>query len=924
MTHCAARLSLLSLFASVSFACGADPNAGKPSAVVISEVMYHPVSEDAAEDNHEFIEIYNRSESAVDLTNWKLTGDVSFAFPEGANIAPQEYRVIAKNRAALSGIPGYMLNVSNHFGDYAGELDNGGGTVNLVDSSDRVADSLTYDDEFPWPIGADALGADDEWLGLLPTPISSAPHKHRGRSLERVSFEVGADEISNWVASPIDGATPGRANSASGTPPAIVVQKRITWSGSDLLIRAADTVKLGAIFSTLGPYSNPRLEYFIDDVQGSGEPLITLDMTLNGGVYEATLPPQPDNSIVRYRILADRGSGPEVISPRASDPFTFWAYFVTPPVSTTSAFYQVFIKKDDWNQMYDNVNFPTDDRRVAPGGSPQDRCQLRPTWDAKVPAVFISNGAVYDTFVRYQGSRWNRLNGVGFDPTKTTIDPLPDRPANRVLSWKIDFPDYAPFEGKRRKLVLNKMNQACPGLGDALAERLYGDPTIDVPVQKTRYTRFHVNGGYYHYMLDLEHIDEDLVKRYRMPGEKVGDLFKADGNAGPNNLEGPIGIADERVLQINPDCPGWSLDDRYAYTYQRMTNKWDNVSALRAMIETLNALRMTALSTGDWGPMRSFFMDNFEYPKLLDYMTLRNWSEPWDDTIHNHFLYRRDSTKKWLMIPQDKDLEFSEFFGWQTGRSFFIGEQGDPDNRNGLWNVLKDSFIRTFRAELVQRIRELDATGVLSPTNYQARVDQAASTFNNMDYDASPAAANVCNFNTELARLRAFGDCRHQDVIDMADAAACTQATCGLTGSYYQTAAGDTSRNFATATLRLTRNDPKLAFDWLGGSPGNGVPVDNFQVRWTGRVVPRYTEQYTFCTFTDDGARLMVNGATLVDRWMDQNPTEYCGTINLTANMPVTVTMEYYASTGNAQARLMWSSASQCKQQIPPTRLRPM
>lgn len=424
-------------------------------------------------------------------------------------------------------------------------------------------------------------------------------------------------------------------------------------------------------------------------------------------------------------------------------------------------------------------------------------------------------------------------------------------------------------------------------------------------------------------MLDLEHIDEDMIKRYRLPGEKVGDLYKADGNAGPTNLEGPYDIADESVLKKNPDCPGWSIDDRYAHTYQRMTNKWDNVSALRKLIEDMNAVRSASLASGDWAPMRSFFMDNFDFAKLLDYIVIRNWAEPWDDQIHNHFLYRRDSSKKWLLIPQDKDLEFSEFFGWQTGKSFFIGEQGDPDNRSGFWNYLKDAFIKAFRAEIVQRTIELDGSGVLSPTNYRARVDQAAATFNNMDYAASPAATNVCNFNNELGRLRAFGDCRHQDVVDLADATTCTPTTCGLTGAYYQTMAGDTSRNFATATLRLMRNDAKVNFEW-GGSPGNGVPADGFQVRWTGRVVPRYTEQYTFCTLTDDGARLFVNGATLVDRWMDQGATESCGTINLTANLPVTITMEYYDSTGGASARLLWSSNSQCKQPVPPKRLLPM
>jgi hypothetical protein len=263
-----------------------------------------------------------------------------------------------------------------------------------------------------------------------------------------------------------------------------------------------------------------------------------------------------------------------------------------------------------------------------------------------------------------------------------------------VLSWKVNFPDYATLEGKRKKLVLNKLNQGCPGLDDTLGERLYGDPSINIPVQRTKYARFHVNGGYYHYMLDLEHIDADMIKRYRAAGERVGDLFKGDGNAGPTNIEGPWGMSDESVLTTNPSCPNWTLDDRYAYTYERFTNTWDNVNALRSMIESVNSLRQAAVASGNLTPLRDYLMANFDYQKVLDYIAIRNWAEPWDEAFHNHFLYRRATDGKWLLIPQDKDMEFGEFFGWGTGKSFYIGEEGNVDNRGGSWNRIKDAFIK--------------------------------------------------------------------------------------------------------------------------------------------------------------------------------------------------------------------------------------
>lgn len=896
-----------------------QPGAAK---VVISEIMYHPIAEDGPDELHEFLEIYNRTGETVDLTGWLLTGDILYAFPDGTTLAPHAYRVIAKDRAALAALPAYRLDPGALLGDYAGSLPNGGGTVILADATNTAVEVVKYNDKFPWPYAPDALGADDEWLALLPTPLSALPHKHLGHSLERVNFDVPASEVSNWVPSPLDGASPGRPNSQRGAPPTIVQMRLVTGSGADPAIHAEDAVTIGVVFSTLGELSAPRLQYFVDDVQVIDEEVTTVPLELaDSSVYEAHLPPQPANSIVRYRIVGHRGNGPEVLSPRATDPFGWWAYFVSPQVNTQAPIYHLFIQKDNWNQLFDNVNYGTDDRRVAPGGSAPNRCQLRDSWDAEVPAVFVYDGVVYDTFVRYEGSRWNRTNGIPLDPTRTTISPAPDRPLNRVLSWKINFPNYAAFQGKRGKMNLNKLNQACPGLDDAVGQHLYGDPMVNVPVQRAQFARLHINGGYYHYMMDLEHIDADFMKRFRGPGEPVADLFKADGNGG--GVEGPWGVSDESVLTTNPDCPMWTLDQRYEHTYQRYTNDWDGVARLRAMIEGLNAVSAEATRTGDVSGMRAWLTAHFDVQKTLDYVAIRNWSEPWDDTVHNHYLVRRVIDDKWLVVPQDKDMEFGEQFGWLGGRSFFIGERGNIDGR-GRMNYIKDAFIRAFRKELLERLIELDATGPLGPARYQASMDLAAASFSQADYEASPAAASACNYPTELLRMRSYGGCRHQDVVDLRDARACTAATCGLLAQYYQTLAGDATRDFAKAALKLTRVDPNINFDWGSAAPDPALPADGFQVRWTGQVTPRYSEAYTFYASADDGVRVTVNGATLVSRWAVSGAAEVSGTISLVAGTPVPIVVEYFDASSGAAPRLWWSSASQCKQPVPTNRLLPM
>lgn len=141
-------------------------------------------------------------------------------------------------------------------------------------------------------------------------------------------------------------------------------------------------------------------------------------------------------------------------------------------------------------------------------------------------------------------------------------------------------------------------------------------------------------------------------------------------------------------------------------------------------------------------------------------------------------------------------------------------------------------------------------------------------------------------------------------------------AGAGLTGSYYD--------DVALAAPVFTRTDPAVDFDWGEGSPGPGVAPDTFSVRWVGEVQPRYSEPYTFYTTTDDGVRLWVNDQLLVDRWNDQDPTEWSGQITLTAGQRYAIRMEYYERSGAAVARLAWSSPSQAKQTVPQALLFPV
>ncbi|HWK88462.1 MAG TPA: PA14 domain-containing protein, partial [Longimicrobium sp.] len=128
-------------------------------------------------------------------------------------------------------------------------------------------------------------------------------------------------------------------------------------------------------------------------------------------------------------------------------------------------------------------------------------------------------------------------------------------------------------------------------------------------------------------------------------------------------------------------------------------------------------------------------------------------------------------------------------------------------------------------------------------------------------------------------------------------------------------------------TPLLERIDPTVDFDWGVGSPDPRVPVDNFSARWTGVVVPRVTEDFTFSCPADDGVRLWVDDTLVVDRWIvtavPAEGQEARGTIRLTAGRAHRLRLEFFEAGGAAVVRLRWSSPSTPLQVIPPSRLFP-
>src|SRR5882757_8634855 len=66
--------------------------------VVINEIMYHPSSENIAE---EYIELFNSGLTNVNLAGWQFTKGVQFTFPNVA-LVPGKYLVVAAEVATFT------------------------------------------------------------------------------------------------------------------------------------------------------------------------------------------------------------------------------------------------------------------------------------------------------------------------------------------------------------------------------------------------------------------------------------------------------------------------------------------------------------------------------------------------------------------------------------------------------------------------------------------------------------------------------------------------------------------------------------------------------------------------------------------------------------------------------------------------------
>jgi hypothetical protein len=316
--------------------------------VVINEIMYHPSSENSAE---EYVELHNNGTIAENVSGWKFTSGVSFTIPAETSIPPGGHLVVAANAPAFSA---KYSTVTNFVAGWTGQLSNSANRLTLVDATGNVRDEVRYADDGDW---ATRRRDDPPDFGHRGWHWFSQADG-LGKSLELIHSAFDNSTGQNWGDSTAVGGTPGVPNSIASADLAPTI---LEVQHFPLIPRSTDTVTIsakvidnapGALTVTLfrrndGVANFTSVPMFDDGAHD--------DALAGDGVFGAQITPRADGVIVEYYVTAqDPASNVRTWPKLAVDsdttvgPFCNALYQVDDAVySGAMPIYRMIMKEDD-------------------------------------------------------------------------------------------------------------------------------------------------------------------------------------------------------------------------------------------------------------------------------------------------------------------------------------------------------------------------------------------------------------------------------------------------------------------------------------------------------------------------------------------------------------------------------------------------
>lgn len=202
--------------------------AASPGDVVINEVAWAGSTDSA---NDEWIELYNRSNQSVDLTDWIIEDDGAPNYKLAGSISPHGYFLIEKNENAVSNITADQIVIGI-------SLANSGDSLVLKDPAGGVIDSLNSSGGI-WYSGNATTKA----------------------TMERINPDVKDDVAVNWATAKVGNGSKSSIGSAIiGTPRA--ANSNYAGSGPEIRFDSAEINVNGTATVNVGVYADNALDLY--------------------------------------------------------------------------------------------------------------------------------------------------------------------------------------------------------------------------------------------------------------------------------------------------------------------------------------------------------------------------------------------------------------------------------------------------------------------------------------------------------------------------------------------------------------------------------------------------------------------------------------------------------------------------------------
>ncbi|MEO7318517.1 MAG: CotH kinase family protein, partial [Chthoniobacteraceae bacterium] len=723
------------------------------AAVVINEIMFHPLGTPAENPAQEWIEIVNTSTTdTVNVSGWKLTKGVSFTIPTTPPtppLTPGAFLVIAADVTAFGlAHPGFTGTV---VGGWTGNLASGGEQIQLNDLLGVKMSDVTYADEGDWALrGRGVLSFSHKGWSWYNDADGG------GKTIELRNPALGNGSGQNWGVSTAPGGTPGAVNTLAVADVAPLIKD---VKHRPEIPKTTEPIVVSCDLENETAGATATLRWRVD---GAGT-FNTLPMsdTDGDGDVEATIPAQPTNlTVIEWYISATDGTLTRTwpAPARTSDPGVLPETFG----QVTNALVQV-----------DNAFVASTDFTVA-GAQPIYRLIMTNTERAELATIGSTNGqedseaTMNGTFISHDGTGIKMVYNAGF--RNRGLGSALGPPNNFHVGFRSDD----KWNG-RSSMAINCRFPHSQTLGNAIFQ------LVGIPPQEAAIVRVRVNG------VDLTVADaalkpERMYGRYarlegrgsewaqrHFPNDPDGNFYRLDDHdTGGSNPPGDLGSGEFRYEGTDPAA--------YSDTFFKETNKeLNDYSDLINLCKVVSASRTADTTAGD-GSVQPKILDA-DYPAavgvVLDVDEFYRFLAI-DALIGNQegglqsgrgddaSLYRGVVDPRFKFIPHDMDSVF------KMGEAF----AGDPVTRPIF--SYDYSFGTTTQGTGVLGLARLFSHPELLPRYYSAVLDGLNTWFNHATLDPLidqimtgwvPASNGASSTNDSIAEIKAFITARHANVL---------------------------------------------------------------------------------------------------------------------------------------------------------------